>query len=78
MTVADTLLVDINRDLPSGVDWKAGARRYLADLFVKHDRASIELYSFIKPFVRLEGGPVQPPLSGPWKMLVQHGSWRLM
>jgi len=54
MTDAALLLAEINRDVPPGVDWKAGARRYLADMFEKlGDRPGVELYSLIKPFAIL-------------------------
>lgn len=53
---AAQLLAEINRDVPPGVDWKAGARRYMDDLYRKHGRADVELYALIKPFVQLAGG----------------------
>jgi len=40
----EALPADINRDLPPGVDWKAGARRYLEACVKKQaSRESVEI-----------------------------------
>ena len=49
LTKAD-LLAEMNRDIPAGVDWKAGARAYVASCFEKYGREPIERYSMNKPF----------------------------
>ncbi len=51
-----SLLEQINRDLPKEVDWKDGARRYLEYHFKQSGRAAIEHYSFTKPFCLLGAG----------------------
>jgi 2-polyprenyl-3-methyl-5-hydroxy-6-metoxy-1,4-benzoquinol methylase len=43
------LLELINRDIPKGVDWKAGAERYVASSFEKLGRERVEQYSLNKP-----------------------------
>jgi SAM-dependent methyltransferase len=50
----DELVALMNRDIPPGVDWKAGAERYVASCFEKMGREEIERYSANKPF-RLVG-----------------------
>jgi hypothetical protein len=47
------LLAEINRDLPVGVDWKAGARSYVANCFEKSGREPTERHSMNKPFVAM-------------------------
>ncbi|GEM_PF-6392397 len=47
------LLEDINRHLPAGIDWKAGAISYLKDL-IREKGIHNERYHLIKPFL---GGP---------------------
>jgi len=49
LTKAD-LLAEMNRDMPACVDWKAGARAYVASCFEKYGREPIERYSMNKPF----------------------------
>ena len=44
------LLNDINKQLPPGVDWKAGARRYVQHYFEKSGKEETEYYSLTKPF----------------------------
>ena len=46
-------LNDINRHLPSGVDWKQGAIDYLEQL-IRSEGDHNEIYHLIKPFL---GGP---------------------
>jgi SAM-dependent methyltransferase len=47
------LLLEINKDIPLGVDWSAGARRYVSAFFNKSGRAATERYSLIKPFAQI-------------------------
>jgi 2-polyprenyl-3-methyl-5-hydroxy-6-metoxy-1,4-benzoquinol methylase len=49
------LLRDINRDLPNGIDWKAGAREYVQQV-LRESGGGIESYLFTKPFAILNGG----------------------
>ena len=39
----------MNRDLPKGVDWKKGAKTYVASCFEKMGRENVEFYSMKKP-----------------------------
>jgi SAM-dependent methyltransferase len=55
LTKAD-LLAEMNRDIPAGVDWKAGARAYVASCFEKYGQPSIERYSMNKPFNMMNDG----------------------
>ena len=55
LTKAD-LLAEMNRDIPAGVDWKAGARAYVASCFEKYGREPIERYSMNKPFSLMSQG----------------------
>ena len=55
MSLADNvkkqdLLNDINRDIPSGVNWRAGAQSYVERCFKAESRGAVEIYSLIKPF----------------------------
>jgi 2-polyprenyl-3-methyl-5-hydroxy-6-metoxy-1,4-benzoquinol methylase len=50
------LLAEINADIPPGVDWHEGARRYVAAFFEKVGRPATEFYALNKPFSRLDGG----------------------
>lgn len=52
------LLNRINEGLPPGVDWKAGARRYVAYALELNGRAYTERSSFTKPFL---GVPPEGP-----------------
>ena len=52
---ADGLLAEINAEVPPGVDWRAGALRYVAAEFAKHGEAAMTRYLLSKPF-----GPVAP------------------
>ena len=45
-----TLLTKINRDVPSGIDWRHGAVDYVAAQFARDGRAAIERYCLSKPF----------------------------
>jgi SAM-dependent methyltransferase len=51
------LLDEINQDLPKGVDWKAGARRYVKAAFESSDEAVITRYALTKPMYALGKGP---------------------
>ena len=55
LTKAD-LLAEMNRDMPACVDWKAGARAYVASCFEKYGREPIERYSMNKPFSLMSEG----------------------
>ncbi|KWZ35228.1 class I SAM-dependent methyltransferase [Burkholderia anthina] len=46
----DELVALMNREIPAGVDWKAGAEKYVASCFEKMGREEIEIYSANKPF----------------------------
>src|SRR4029077_12584605 len=48
MLTKTDLLAEMNRDIPAGVDWKAGARAYVANCFEKYGRKPIERYSMNK------------------------------
>src|SRR5580765_6992025 len=52
------LLNRINKDVPPGVDWKAGARRYVENCFGKMGREYVESYSMTKPFLTVGDDPV--------------------
>jgi SAM-dependent methyltransferase len=60
------LLRDLNRDLPRGVDWKEGARRYLRDL-VARGGPSFRQWHLTKPFLGepLAGAPLHGDDSRP-------------
>ncbi len=45
----EELLSLINRDIPEGVDWKNGAKTYVASCFEKMGRENVEFYSMKKP-----------------------------
>src|SRR5216684_662716 len=47
------ILADINAGIPPGVDWLAGAKRYVEAVFERNDRAAIEKYALTKPFYTL-------------------------
>lgn len=48
------LLSRINNRIPSGVDWKSGALKYLDQLFVGDERDSMRRFHLIKPFTTLQ------------------------
>ena len=50
------LLAEMNRDIPVGVDWKAGALAYVANCFEKCGREPYERYSMNKPFNMMNEG----------------------
>jgi SAM-dependent methyltransferase len=62
-----TLLREINADLPSGVDWKAGAHRYVQSYFKKSSREDVERYVMSKPL----GGV---PTSGPIDLAIEEAA----
>lgn len=43
------LLAQINKDIPSNIDYKAGAKKYIASCFEQMGRKNIEYYSINKP-----------------------------
>jgi SAM-dependent methyltransferase len=47
------VLADINAGIPPGVDWLAGAKRYVEAVFERNDRPAIERYTLTKPFYTL-------------------------
>lgn len=51
------LLAEINHELPTGVDWHAGARRYVSACFSRDGRAGVERYAMNKPFAILGDQP---------------------
>lgn len=51
----DQLLQEINRELPGGVDWKAGAATYLRQVFDRDGRENVEPYLLHKPFAKFQG-----------------------
>jgi SAM-dependent methyltransferase len=51
------LLEAINRDLPAGIDWKAGARGYVQMANNLQDAESIALYALTKPMALINPGP---------------------
>lgn len=53
----EQLLSDINRQVPAGIDWKAGAETYLQQVFKRDGRENVEPYLLHKPFARLQGDP---------------------
>lgn len=53
----EDLLEAINRDLPTHMDWKAGAENYLQQVFARDGRENVEPYLLNKPFTLLQGGP---------------------
>ena len=60
------LLAEINRDLPSGVDWKEGARRYVRELVARGGPA-FRQWHLTKPFLGepLAGAPLHGDDSRP-------------
>lgn len=52
----NAFLEEINKDLPAGVDWKAGARRYVKHHFERNGRDATEHYSLTKPFAHVGNG----------------------
>jgi SAM-dependent methyltransferase len=60
------LLADLNRDLPAGVDWKEGARRYVREL-VARGGPSFRQWHLTKPFLGepLAGAPLHGDESRP-------------
>ncbi|MBD0272486.1 MAG: class I SAM-dependent methyltransferase [Acetobacteraceae bacterium] len=48
---ASDLLVEINAEVPPGVDWRAGALRYVSAEFAKHGAEAMTRYLLSKPFV---------------------------
>ncbi len=56
------LLASINREIPPNVDWKAGARRYVASCFEKEGRNAVESYSLNKPFRQVAAGGARPAI----------------
>ena len=59
MRTEQQLLEEINRDLPPGVDWKAGAERYVREL-VARGGAPFRQWHLTKPFLAepLAGEPL--------------------
>ena len=66
MRTEQQLLEEINRDLPPGVDWKAGAERYVRDL-VARGGAPFRRWHLTKPFLAepLAGEPLHGDASRP-------------
>lgn len=57
-SAAAALLAEINAEVPPGVDWRAGALRYVAAEFAKHGREAMTRYLLSKPFAPVApGGP---------------------
>jgi len=57
-SAADELLAEINAEVPPGVDWRAGALRYVGAEFAKHGREAMTRYLLSKPFAPVApGGP---------------------
>jgi SAM-dependent methyltransferase len=52
----ERLLAEINQDVPPGIDWKAGAHRYLSDYLRKAGSEKVRSYVLAKPFVPFEVG----------------------
>lgn len=50
------LLLEINRGLPKGIDWKEGAREYVKLAFSKKNEAAITSYALTKPMYRIKAG----------------------
>lgn len=50
------LLLEINRGLPKGIDWKEGAREYVKRAFDKKTESTITRYALTKPMYRLNPG----------------------
>jgi SAM-dependent methyltransferase len=59
MPTEQELLQEINRDLPAGIDWKEGARRYVRELVARGGPA-FRQWHLTKPFLGapLPGGPL--------------------
>ncbi len=55
-------LAEINQDLPSGVDWKEGAREYLAETFRRKPPAEVERYLYSGPIALHAGFHVEDSL----------------
>lgn len=66
MPTEPELLEEINRDLPRGVDWKAGARRYVRDLLARGGPA-FRQWHLTKPFLGepLAGEPLHGDAARP-------------
>ncbi|MGY3621245.1 class I SAM-dependent methyltransferase [Bradyrhizobium sp. USDA 10063] len=56
-TMNSTLLNEINRELPKGVDWKAGARTYVQEAIHASGAETIISFGLTKPMYRLNPGP---------------------
>jgi SAM-dependent methyltransferase len=57
-STAAGLLAEINAEVPPGVDWRAGALRYVSAEFAKHGTEAMTRYLLSKPFAPLApGGP---------------------
>jgi SAM-dependent methyltransferase len=52
------LLDELNRELPSGIDWKRGAAKYI-DSILESDSEALDRWHLTKPFLgrAIEGGP---------------------
>ena len=66
MRTEQELLEEINRDLPPGVDWKAGAERYVRELVIRGG-PSFRQWHLTKPFLAeaLAGEPLHGDASRP-------------
>ena len=62
MQSKDELMAVINRDIPQGVNWKEGARTYVASCFEKEGRGRVEAYSLNKPFREVGVTDPQPAI----------------
>src|SRR5262245_18645315 len=47
------LLTELNADLPAGIDWHAGAIKYLDTYFKTRPRRAIEHYALTKPLTEI-------------------------
>lgn len=57
-STASELLAEINAEVPPGVDWRAGALRYVAAEFRKHGSEAMSRYLLSKPLAPVPpGGP---------------------
>ena len=55
---APELLAEINAEVPPGVDWRAGALRYVANTFEKQGKEAVTRYLLAKPLAPVApGGP---------------------
>ena len=55
------LLAEINAEVPAGVDWRAGALRYVAAEFEKHGTEAVTRYLLSKPFAPVAPGTGSSP-----------------